>query len=95
MINYHQRATLILKISREVRKKLDHANIICHDLVLNFYREYEGSLSDIYQRLEKVVSTYHRSGFDCKILMIVNCEFFWSLQSKESQSILECVTIIR
>ena len=28
---------------------------------------------------------YHRSGFDCEILLIANCEFFQSLQPKESQ----------
>ena len=33
--------------------------------------------------------------FDCEILMIADCELFWSLQSKESQSILECITIVR
>ena len=38
---------------------------------------------------------YCRSGFDCEILMIANCEFFWSSQSKESQSILECITIMQ
>ena len=40
-------------------------------------------------------TTYCRLGFDCKILMIANCEFFWSSQSKESQSILERITTIR
>ena len=38
---------------------------------------------------------YCRSGFDCETLMIANCEFFWSSQSKESQSILEHITIIQ
>ena len=28
---------------------------------------------------------YHRSGFDYKILLIANCEFFHNSQSKESQ----------
>ena len=28
---------------------------------------------------------YHRSGFDCEILLIANCEFFLNSQSKESQ----------
>ena len=37
---------------------------------------------------------YHRSGFDCEILMIANCEFFWSSHSKELQNILEHITII-
>ena len=36
---------------------------------------------------------YRRSGFDGEILMIANCEFNLTLQSKELQSILECVTI--
>ena len=27
----------------------------------------------------------HRSGFDCEILLIANCEFFHNSQSKESQ----------
>ena len=41
-----------------------------------------------------VIVQYRRSDFDCEILMIANCEFFWSSQSKESQTILECVAII-
>ena len=28
---------------------------------------------------------YRRSGFDCEILLIANCEFFLNSQSKESQ----------
>ena len=28
---------------------------------------------------------YRRSGFDCEILLIANCEFFHNSQSKESQ----------
>ena len=28
---------------------------------------------------------YRRSGFNCEILLIVNCNFFYDLQSKESQ----------
>ena len=28
---------------------------------------------------------YRRSGFDCEILLIENCEFFHNSQSKESQ----------
>ena len=32
------------------------------------------------------VRKYRRSGFDCEILMIANCEFFRSSQSKESQN---------
>ena len=47
-----------------------------------------------YNTASCIIMLYHRSGFDCEILMIVNCEFFWSLQSKESQSIFERITII-
>ena len=36
---------------------------------------------------------YRRSGFDCEILMIANCEFFRSLQSKESQSTAQAYSI--
>ena len=28
---------------------------------------------------------YHRSDFDCEILLIANCEYFHNSQSKESQ----------
>ena len=28
---------------------------------------------------------YRRPGFDCEILLIANCEFFYNSQSKESQ----------
>ena len=41
------------------------------------------------------ISQYRRLGFDCEILMIVNYEYLWISQSKESQSILECVTVGR
>ena len=43
--------------------------------------------------LEDVMAVYSRSDFDLEILMITNCEFFWSSQSKELQSILEHITI--
>ena len=43
---------------------------------------------------KKITLKYCRSGFDCEILMITNCKLFWRLQTKESQSILECITII-
>ena len=37
----------------------------------------------------------HRSGFDCKILLIANCEFFHNSQSKESQvKEILCVTML-
>ena len=49
---------------------------------------------ELAQKVRKPSNEYHRSGFDSEILMIANCEFFWSSQSKELQSILECVTII-
>ena len=38
---------------------------------------------------------YRRLGFDGEILIIASCEFFWSSQSKELQSILEHVTILQ
>ena len=44
--------------------------------------------------MNTVLYVYRRSGFDCEVLMIANCEFFWSSQSKESQSILERITIM-
>ena len=34
---------------------------------------------------EVIVTFYRRSGFDCEILLIANCEFFHNSQSKESQ----------
>ena len=40
-------------------------------------------------------SIYRRLGFDCKILMIANCEFFRSLQSKGSQSTTQAYSITR
>ena len=46
-----------------------------------------------YNVITIVLGVYHRLGFDCKILMIANCEFFWSLQSKESQSDLACIVL--
>ena len=37
------------------------------------------------EKLEVLLWKYRRSGFDCEILLIANCEFFHNSQSKESQ----------
>ena len=39
----------------------------------------------LHEILGLLVATYLRSGFDCEILLIANCEFFHNSQSKESQ----------
>ena len=47
-------------------------------------------LEDKVRRTDRIgfsIILYHRSGFDCEIPMIANCEFFRSSQSKEWQSI--------
>ena len=48
-----------------------------------------------YSHTRSIVTifVYGRSGFDSKILMIVNCEFFRSSQSKESQSTTQAYSI--
>ena len=38
-----------------------------------------------HSELLLVYIVYRRSGFDCEILLIANCEFFHNSQSKESQ----------
>ena len=65
-----------LKLLPQCRFK--HFTHVCHDFVYLQLLDVQR----IFLPLKKIYITtnlndyYHRSGFDCEILMIANCEFF-------------------
>ena len=56
---------------------VDRQGLVVEDGFDHHFDEYLSSMT--YD------SKYSRSGFDCEILLIANCEFFHNSQSKESQ----------